>query len=333
MIALYDTNNTLAPKIQRKLENEDINRINSLDELLNLLKNDLNQYSKVLINTSLIEDYDINKKVVPLVDSSSKQSKVLFYELNSSIASITNNKIFKSTTSRNPSKKEESLSNVLDKLKGITGGRTGSKYKHIVIGVSTGGPSTLEKVIPLFPKDIDVSIVVIQHILRGNYIYKICERLNSISQLEVKVAEQGEVLKKGTVYFPPPGVHLSYKKEINGDVSIILTPDYQKRGHSQLFNEEQKFIHIPSVDIGIESASDIYKEQMIGVILTGMGSDGAIALKYARDNGAYTFSEAESTSIIYGMPKVAFEKGGSMEVLKHYLIPGRILEIINYKKD
>ena len=81
----------------------------------------------------------------------------------------------------------------------------------------------------------------------------------------------------------------------------------------------------------MESASDIFKDSLIGVILTGMGSDGAIALKYAKDNGAYTLSESEETAIIYGMPRVAYEKGGSMEVLKHYLIPNRILELLKYK--
>ena len=338
VLALFDTDNTLAPKIKKKLENEKILNINTIDELINILNTDLSQYTKLLINTNLIKEAELNTKIIPLINSPLKQSKVLFYEVGN-ITTIINGRLFKSTLtnsksdsqSLNNNQDSESISDLLSKLKNITSNKTNSKYKHIVVGVSTGGPVTLEKFLPLFPKDIDVSIVVIQHILRGNYIYNICKRLNDISQITVKVAEHGEVLQKGVAYFAPPGVHLSYITKPNGEVAVNLTPDYLKRGNSQLFDKDYKFIHIPSVDIGIESASDIYKDQVIGVILTGMGSDGAIALKYARDNGAYTFTEAESTSIIYGMPKVAFQKGGAIEVLKHYLIPNRILELINYK--
>lgn len=326
MIALYDPNNSLAPKIKKTLENQKIDNIKTVEELINKLKFNLEKYSKVLINSTLLSDKEINDKIVPLLKTPIQQSRVFFYDTSAPIVAIVNNRIFKDENKN----KEESLNELLVKLRKISG--TQSKYKHVVIGVSTGGPSTLEKVIPLFPKDINVSIVVIQHILRGNYIYKICERLNQISEVEVKVAEHGEVLKNGTVYFPPPGLHLTYKKERNGDVSIQLSEDYKKRGSSTIFDEKYKFVHIPSVDIGIESASDLYKDEMIAVILTGMGSDGAIALKYARENGAYTLSEAESTSVIYGMPKAAFNNGGSMEVLKHYLIPGRILELLKYKK-
>lgn len=330
MIALFDIDKTLTSKIQKKIENESVYEVKSITELTSLLETKIDLYSKVLINTNSISENELKNKILPLIDSSRKKTKVVFYEVNSSIATIINHRVFENTT-KNDSKKD-SLEDVFSKIKAITSNKTKSKYKHVVVGVSTGGPVTLETFLPLFPPDIDVSIVVIQHILQGNYLYNICDRLNEISQLEVKVAEQGEILKKGVVYFAPPKLHLSYKQHSNGDVSLNLTPEYLKRRESTLFNERSKFVHIPSVDIGIESASDIYKDGLIAVILTGMGSDGAIALKYARDNGAYTLSEAESTAIIYGMPRVAFEKGGSMEVLKHYLIPNRILELINYKK-
>lgn len=338
MIALFDIDKTLSERIQRKLENQQVVEIKSIDDLINIIQTQLDSYSKVLINTNTIDENTLNKKILPLIDSSRKKTKVIFYEVNGIIANIINHKLFKVLDISTPkidttkSSKEDSLDDVFSKIKSMTANKTKSKYKHVVVGVSTGGPVTLETFLPLFPPDIDVSIVVIQHILQGNYLYDICDRLDKISQLNVKVATNGEVLKKGTVYFAPPKQHLSYKQHANGDVSLVLTPDYIKRGDTALFKPNHKFVHIPSVDIGIESASDIYKDNMIAVILTGMGSDGAIALKYARDNGAYTLSEDESTAIIYGMPKVAVEKGGSMEVLKHYLIPNRILELIKYNK-
>lgn len=206
-----------------------------------------------------------------------------------------------------------------------------NKYEHICIGVSTGGPTTLEMVIPQFPADIDVSIVVIQHMLRGKYIYSLCDRLDKISQIHVKVAEDGEFLKNGVAYFPPPGKHVNYKRHSNGEVSIHLIEQYQKEDGTGLFEKDHRFIHIPSVDIGMESAADVFGDKLVATILTGMGCDGAVALKYARDKGAHTLSESQETCVVYGMPKAAYEKGGSMEVLKHYLIPNRILEIIGYK--
>lgn len=326
MIAVFDTNGKLRPFVSKKNKNYQVVEIDSYTSIKKVLMNDLNKYNQVLINTEELEQDEI-KNLDLLLDTPTKQVKVLLYEFKNGIPSILNTKITTNNISDENSKKEDTN---INKFKPITN-LFARKYEHICIGVSTGGPATLEMVIPQFPKDIDVSIVVIQHILRGNHIFNLCDRLNKISQIEVKVAEDGEILKKGVAYFPPPGVHAYYKRHSNNEVSIHLTDKYPKEGNSEILKPGYKFVHVPSIDIGMESAVDIYGDKMVAAILTGMGSDGALALKYARDKGAHTLSESKETCVIYGMPRAAYENGGSMEVLKHYLIPNRILEIINYK--
>lgn len=324
MIAVFDLDSTLNTYIQKKVEGNEVDYLNSTDELLDILKNNINTYTKILINSNNLDNEFLQSQVIPILDDIHKQAKVIFYEINNNICSIINTKLFseKGYNINKTSIKSKTTSDI----KQIKVQKRQLKYEHLIIGISTGGPATLEVVLPQFPKEINFSIVVVQHMLRGNYIFKLCERLDKISKIEVKVAENGEILKNGIAYFPPPGTHLSYKKENNGLVTIVLSEKYLK-DNSNIFKANNKFIHIPSVDIGIESASDMYGDRLIAAIFTGMGSDGALALKYARDNGAYTLSEAEETSKVYGMPKAAYEKGGSMEVLKHYLIPGRILDL------
>lgn len=326
VIAIYDIDGKLKPFVTKKTANHKVVEIDSYTSIKNILKNDLNKYYQVLINTDRLDKEEINN-ITMLLDTPKKQVKVLLYELKNGIPTLINTKLNTTDKTQEISKKDDLTINKFKPINNVFA----RKYEHICIGVSTGGPATLEIVIPQFPKDIDASIVVIQHILRGNHIYNLCDRLNKISQIEVKVAEDGEVLRNGVAYFPPPGLHAYYKRHANNEVSIHLTDTYPKEGKSEILKPGYKFVHVPSIDIGMESATDIYGDKMVGVILTGMGSDGALALKYARDKGVHTLSESKETSVIYGMPRAAYENGGSMEVLKHYLIPNRILEIINYK--
>lgn len=325
MIALFDLNGKLKPFVTKKIANKEVVSITSYPKLKFAIQHELDNFEQFLINIDTLEQEEIDQ-LINLVDTPNKQIKILVYNTINGIASILNNKIFHNT---NPNVDSKKVTTDTDKLD-TSVKNTGNHFEHICIGVSTGGPATLEMVIPQFPADIDVSIVVIQHMLRGNYIYNLCERLDSISQIKVKVAEDGEILKKGVAYFPPPGKHAYYRRRPNKEVSIHLTDNYPKDGSSTLFEPGHRFIHIPSIDIGMESASDVFGDKLVSTILTGMGSDGALALKYSRDNGAQTLSESQETCVVYGMPKVAFEKGGSMQVLKHYLIPNRILEIIGY---
>ncbi|GBR47100.1 chemotaxis protein CheB [Neokomagataea thailandica] len=169
------------------------------------------------------------------------------------------------------------------------------KYKVIAIGSSTGGISALEDVL----KNISVNsppIVVVQHILQ-NFAEGMVKRLNVIMGLKVVLAEEGMPLENGVVFVAPgQGRHLK----------IIMK---NGRAVCHLCSGEKVSGHRPSINVLFNSISTIYRNNAIGVILTGMGDDGAHGLLAMKNEGALTIVQDENTSVVYGMPKKAFECG------------------------
>lgn len=165
--------------------------------------------------------------------------------------------------------------------------------KLVCIGTSTGGPRALQQVITKLPKNINVPIFVVQHMPPG-FTKSLANRLNSISNVSVKEATDGEIVQKGMVYIAPGGYHLLVKKH-GTNLKIHLdqtTPP--KNGHR------------PSVDVMFKSISKIEDYAKICVIMTGMGSDGAEGLVELKKNGeTVAIAESEQTSIVFGMPKAA----------------------------
>lgn len=168
--------------------------------------------------------------------------------------------------------------------------------KIIVIGSSTGGPQSLDQIIPLFPEEIPAPIIIIQH-MPEIFTKKFAERLALVSNVKVKEAEEGEEIKNGVCYVAKGDYHLELKK--NSDKKVIIH-----------MNKKEKILGVrPSVNVTMESASKIYKKNVIGVILTGMGSDGTIGCKKIKEKGGTVIVESEKTSVIYGMPKSVINSG------------------------
>jgi two-component system, chemotaxis family, protein-glutamate methylesterase/glutaminase len=165
----------------------------------------------------------------------------------------------------------------------------------VVIGTSTGGPPALQAIIPRLPEDFPAPVVVVQHMPVG-FTRSLAERLDARSSLRVREAEDGESLDAGVVYVAPAGVHLKLRKR--GDSSRI-----------HLDEEPRSALHRPSVDVVMSAAARVYGKRTLGVLLTGMGSDGVEGLRAIREAGGQTLAESEATSIIYGMPKAAAEAG------------------------
>jgi two-component system, chemotaxis family, protein-glutamate methylesterase/glutaminase len=169
--------------------------------------------------------------------------------------------------------------------------KTGQK-KLILIGTSTGGPRALQAVLTAFPENIGAPILVVQHMPPG-FTKSLATRLDSLSKIKVKEAEDGEILQKGTAYIAPGGYHLKVRK-----TGLTLAISLDK---SQIRNG-----HRPSVDVLFESASSVSDFSKIAVIMTGMGSDGANGLIELKKNGAVkAIAESSETSIVFGMPKAA----------------------------
>lgn len=165
----------------------------------------------------------------------------------------------------------------------------------IAIGTSTGGPRALQSIIPSLPENIDASILVVQHMPPG-FTKSLATRLNSISQISVKEAEDGEIIKKGTCYIAPGDYHMTASQN-RGKFIISLNKNQPISGHR------------PSVDVMMNSVSFLRGVMRIGVILTGMGSDGADGISSIKKIGGYTIAQDENSSVVYGMPKVAISKG------------------------
>ncbi|HAN10274.1 MAG TPA: chemotaxis response regulator protein-glutamate methylesterase [Clostridiales bacterium] len=166
--------------------------------------------------------------------------------------------------------------------------------KFIAVGASTGGTEAFYSVLKTLPKDAP-GIVVVQH-MPPVFTRMYAERLDKACDMEVKEAEDKDIIKRGRVLIAPGGYHMSvYKDKENYYVKCFIGENVN--GHS------------PSVDVMFESIAKIGAKDAIGVILTGMGSDGAKGLLNMRKNGSYTIGQDEKTSVVYGMPMVAYNIG------------------------
>lgn len=170
------------------------------------------------------------------------------------------------------------------------------KADIVVLGISTGGPQALRYLLPQFPVNFPVPIAMVLHMPIG-YTALFAEKLNEISSLTVKEAEEGDVLRPGLALLAPAGRHLRLRRTAPGAVV------------AQLSVQPIDKIHRPSADVLFQSAAEIYRERVLGVIMTGMGDDGKQGCAWIKAQGGTVFTEAESSCVIYGMPRSVVEAG------------------------
>lgn len=170
-----------------------------------------------------------------------------------------------------------------------------STKKIVLIGTSTGGPRALQEVISKIPKTINAPLLIVQHMPKG-FTKSLAERLNQLSKIRVKEAENGDVIQNGMAYIAPGGYHLKLKK-VGNQFEVVL---------DQI--EPPRSGHRPSVDVMFESVSCYNDFDKIAVIMTGMGSDGTKGLRALKSSGkTVAIVESQETCIVYGMPKAAVE--------------------------
>ena len=187
--------------------------------------------------------------------------------------------------------------------------------KIISIGTSTGGPRALQEIIPFIPGDIPASILIVQHMPKG-FTKSLAERLNNLSQINVKEAEQDETIKPGYAYIAPGNFHMKLVQEGHSIYKIRLTNDNTVSGHR------------PSVDVMMNSLTDLSLNNLIGVILTGMGSDGSEGMRRIKELNGYTIAQDESTCVVYGMPKAAVGLNCIDAILPINEIAARIMKVV-----
>jgi two-component system chemotaxis response regulator CheB len=185
----------------------------------------------------------------------------------------------------------------------------------IMIGISTGGPQALKYLIPQFPIDFPIPILIVIHMPQG-YTEMYAEKLNEISQLQVSEARQGDVVQRGVILLAPAGRHLTLRKEANGTIMAHLS--------ARPFDT----LHRPSVDVLFQSAAEIYGNRTLGIVMTGMGSDGKQGAAWIKAQGGIVFTEAEQSCIVYGMPRSVVEAGLSDKSIPLENMAQSIFEVI-----
>lgn len=171
----------------------------------------------------------------------------------------------------------------------------------IAIGSSTGGPSALQNILTRLPADLPSAITISQHMPKG-FTKPLAERLDKLCSLSIKEAENGDLLKKGSVYICPGGYHMEFKSRGNG-VQLVIDES----------RPDDKYT--PSVDKMMLSAATYFEDRILGVVLTGMGNDGMEGMKDLHKRGCFTIAEAEESCVVFGMPQEVIKVNAAKTVL------------------
>lgn len=170
----------------------------------------------------------------------------------------------------------------------------GEAERILAIGVSTGGPNALTSLLPMIPADFSAGILIVQHMPEG-FTEMFAARLNSFSRIEVKEARDGDLVLPGRALIAPGNRHLKVKRLPLGAIAV-LSDAPPVNGHR------------PSADILFRSAASEYGDKATGLIMTGMGADGAEGIGEIRARGGTTIAQDEASCVVFGMPKAAIEK-------------------------
>jgi two-component system, chemotaxis family, protein-glutamate methylesterase/glutaminase len=185
----------------------------------------------------------------------------------------------------------------------------------VVLGVSTGGPQALKVLIPQLPADLPVPLAMVLHMPSG-YTELYARSLNVVSGLEVMEAREGDLLRPGVALLAPAGRHLSFRRRTDG---VVLA-------HLDLRPLDTP--HRPAVDVLFHSAAEVFGNRVLGVVMTGMGSDGTKGAAWIKAQGGMIFTEAEATCVVYGMPRSVEEAGLSDRNIPLTALARAIVEVL-----
>ncbi|MGM0471395.1 MAG: protein-glutamate methylesterase/protein-glutamine glutaminase [Bacillota bacterium] len=186
------------------------------------------------------------------------------------------------------------------------------KKELVVIGASTGGPKALKEVITQLDGDLDVGVLVVQH-MPANFTTTLAKRLDNLSALAVKEAQSGDRIKPGKVLLAP------------GDYHMLVG----QNGKVKLEQSAKKHNVRPAIDLTMKTAAQHFGSKVVGVVLTGMGKDGTEGLEAIQSAGGYTIAQDKATSVVYGMPRAAYEAGVVDQVEPLAQISQAIMKLTN----
>ncbi len=263
--------------------------------------------------TGLESDYGKVKKELLIKIKVLSGVSVFTKPLRKTVASSTNTQLSStqkvSTSQKRQKIPEKKLQTSLTHLK-ATQDIALFPVKVVAIGVSTGGPKALNQVISPLPKNFPIPIICTQHISLG-FLEGLVNWLDAESQLTVKIAQKGEYPLPGMVYFAPENSHL----ELTSQGQFIHTSTEVVDGHC------------PSATVMFQSVAKLYGKKSLGILLTGMGRDGAIGMKAIAEVGGMTIAQDEKSCIVFGMPKAAIEIGAIKHIIPLQEIAPLLIQI------
>lgn len=177
------------------------------------------------------------------------------------------------------------------------GSTDGRIHKIVALACSTGGPKSLQSVIPKLPANLDAPVLLVQHMPKG-FTASLAQRLDSLSRIHVKEAEDDEIVTKGTVYIAQGGKHLKIRKDASGNFRIVI--------------DDSPAVDAlrPCANLMYNSLEEVNVDEITCVVLTGMGADGTKGItSLSRKKKVYVISQDEATCVVYGMPKAIYESG------------------------
>ena len=181
----------------------------------------------------------------------------------------------------------------------------------VVLGISTGGPQGLKSLIPKLPGDFPVPVALVMHMPVG-YTEMYARRLDELSPLNVREATEGDVVRPGVVLIAAAGKHMTFRRRPDGTVVTHLD------------TRPLDTLHRPSVDVMFQSAAETFRDRVLAVVMTGMGSDGKQGAAWIKSQGGLVYTESEETCVVYGMPASVVEAG-----LSDKSVPlGRLAQVI-----
>jgi two-component system chemotaxis response regulator CheB len=179
---------------------------------------------------------------------------------------------------------------------GQAGYQPKGRFDIVVLGISTGGPQALRTIVSRLPAELAVPLAIVIHMPVG-YTELYAHKLNELSRLRVVEAADGIEVQSGTVLIAPAGRHLTFRRSPEGPVVTHLDLRPLDRPHR------------PSVDVLFQSAADVYADRVLGVVMTGMGSDGQEGAAWIKAKGGRILTESEETCVVYGMPRSVVDAG------------------------
>lgn len=204
-----------------------------------------------------------------------------------------------------------------DVIAGKSTVRGGLGFKVVALGISTGGPRSIFKVLPHLPRDLNAAVIVVQH-MPNAFIPPFTQRLDSKTSMACRETDAGMALEPGNIYVARGGYHLKLVRKSNGRVVIRQTQD-------------PPHLFMPAVDIMMESVVEVFGSDTIGVLMTGMGRDGAEGMVKIKESGGVTIAESKETAVVFGMPYEAVKRGGADIVVPNWDIASKIIKSVGGK--